>query len=72
MADFLQTMKDWQRMCDTIKSCKDCPMYEDGWTYVLCSEGGISSARPEVAEGIVTKWAAEHQVVYPTWGRVAL
>jgi hypothetical protein len=43
-------------------------MYEDGWTYVLCSEGGMSSARPEVAEGIVTKWAAEHpEPVYPTW-----
>ena len=68
MSDFVQTMKDWRRMCDTIKSCDDCPMQkEDGWTYVLCSEGGISSARPEVAEKVIVKWAAEHPVVYPTW-----
>lgn len=68
MADFVQTMKDWRRMCDTIKSCDDCPMYkEDGWTYVLCSEGGISSTRPEVAEKVIVKWAAEHPMVYPMW-----
>jgi hypothetical protein len=41
---------------------------EDGWTYVLCSEGGISSARPEVAEKVIAKWAAENpEPVYPTW-----
>ena len=69
MAEFVQTMKDWRRMCNTIKSCNDCPMHkEDGWAYVLCSEGGIASARPEVAEKVIVKWAAEHpEPVYETW-----
>lgn len=71
MADFVQTMKDWQRMCNASKSCNDCPMHkEDGWAYVLCSEGGIASARPEVAEKVIVKWAVEHPVVYPTWFEV--
>lgn len=69
MAEFVQTMRDWQRMCDTIKSCDDCPLQkEDGWTYILCSEGGISAVRPEIAEKVIAKWAAKHpEPKYPTW-----
>lgn len=69
VADFVQTMKDWERMCDTFKSCDDCPMMnEDGWAHILCSEGGISNAEPEKSVEIITQWAAEHpEPVYPTW-----
>lgn len=69
MAEFVRTMKEWQRMCDSIKSCVHCPLYnEDEWAHTLCSEGGILSAKPEVVETVVAKWAAEHQEpVYPTW-----
>lgn len=69
MTDFVQTMKNWSRMCLSFKSCNDCPMMDaDGWTYILCSEGGISSVRPEVAEKVIVKWATEHPApVYPTW-----
>ena len=69
MAEFVQTMKDWIRMCGSFKSCSDCPMMDaDGWAHVLCSEGGIQSAKPEIAEKVIASWAAEHpEPVYPTW-----
>ena len=70
MAEFLQIMKNWQRMCHSFKSCSTCPLYdENGWAHVLCSEGGIRSSKPEIVEAVVTKWAEENQEpVYPTWG----
>ena len=69
MAEFVQTMNDWKRMCLSYKSCSDCPMMdEDGCAHVLCSEGGIQSAVPEIQEAVIEKWAAEHpEPVYPTW-----
>lgn len=70
MADFVQTMNDWKRMCASFNYCEECPMeYEDEWASVLCSEGGIASAKPEIAERVIAKWAEEHlEPVYPTWG----
>ena len=69
MAEFVQTMKDWMRMCLSYKSCDDCPMWdEDGWAHTLCSEGGIRSAVPEIQESVIANWVAEHpKPVYPTW-----
>ena len=69
MAEFVQMMKDWSRMCLSFKSCGDCPMMdEDGRAHILCSEGGIRSAVPEVQEDVIIKWAAEHpEPVYPAW-----
>lgn len=69
MAEFVQMIKDWSRMCLSFKSCGDCPMMdEDGRAHILCSEGGIRSAVPEVQEDVIIKWAAEHpEPVYPTW-----
>lgn len=69
MSDFVQTVKDWKRMCGTFNSCDACPLdAEDDWASVLCSEGGIMSARPEIVEKVIAKWAAEHpEPVYPTW-----
>ena len=68
--DFVQTMKDWRRMCLSYKSCDDCPMMDaDGWAHILCSEGGIQSAVPEIQEAVIEKWATENpEPVYPTWG----
>jgi len=44
-------------------------MDEDGYAHILCSEGGIQSAVPEIQEAVIKKWAAEHpESVYPTWG----
>lgn len=69
MAEFVQTMKNWRRMCLSYKSCDDCPMMDaDGWAHILCSEGGIQTAVPEIQETVIEKWAAEHpEPVYPTW-----
>ena len=69
MAEFVQTIKDWGRMCLSDKSCGDCPMMDaDGRAHILCSEGGIQIAVPEIQEAVIEKWAAEHpEPVYPTW-----
>lgn len=75
MTDFVQTMRDWKRMCkvytreDEDDCCKGCPMGNMG-------EHGcdaIFSDFPEYGswddvEKIIDKWAAEHpEPVYPTW-----
>jgi Fe-S-cluster-containing dehydrogenase component len=76
MAEFVQTMKDWRRMCkhytdesmkDGLHSCVDmCPLGNN----TAC--GMIEDARDsdiEVMAKEVAKWAAEHpEPVYPTWG----
>lgn len=74
MAEFVQTMKDWCRMCLSYKSCDDCPMMDaDVWAHILCSEGGIQTAVPEIQETVIEKWAAEHpEPVYPTWFELAV
>ena len=68
MSEFQQIMKDWRRMCLSYKSCGDCPMMDaDGCAHILCSEGGIQCAVPEIQEAVIKKWASEHPIVYPTW-----
>lgn len=71
MADFVQTMKDWRRMCDAYttddaaRCCQGCPMSGRGCGAIY--ENG--NADPEVIEREVNQWAAEHpEPVYPTWG----
>lgn len=67
--DFVQTMKDWRRMCQYMseeygdKSCDRCPLegcaaiYEDNW------EMDYADVKNKVGA-----WAAEHpEPVYPTW-----
>ena len=58
MADFVQTMKDWHRMCAGIH-CAGCEIYD------YCE--GVPNADADKIQRIVTAWAAEHPVVYPTW-----
>ena len=70
MAEFIQVMKEWSRMCLSFKSYGDCPMMdEDGRAHILCSEGGIRSAVPEVQEDVIIKWVVEHPKlkIYPAW-----
>lgn len=71
MAEFQEVMRQWRRMCLSFKSCSDCPMMdEDGSAHILCSEGGIQSAVPEVQEDVIIKWAAEHpESVYPSFAK---
>ena len=75
MSGFVQTMKDWRRMCkayttdDDETCCADCParhLDEHGCDAIF-SEFADKVDWHEVEE-IVTKWAAEHpEPVYPAW-----
>lgn len=74
MADFVQTMKDWRRMCkhysdESMKygqACADmCPLGPN----TACGDIGMATDMDiEVMAKEVSKWAAEHpEPVYPTW-----
>ena len=71
MSDFVQTMKDWRRMCDTYttedaaRCCQGCPMDGRGCGAIYEND----NADPEVIVREVQRWAANHpEPVYPTWG----
>lgn len=70
MAEFVQTMKNWRRMCDSMQgqkaACTKCPLGAD-----LCKGPWQEEKMPpwELAERRINTWAAEHpEPVYPTWG----
>ena len=71
MAEFVQTMKDWRRMCiameklHPIAPCCGCPLeeYECPAIYEDNSHVDYSDVEEKV-----TAWAAEHkEPVYPSW-----
>lgn len=69
MADFVQTMKDWRRMCQHMekivgdRSCDICPL--GGCNAIYEDDGNTDYA--EIGEKVAT-WAAEHpEPQYPTW-----
>lgn len=75
MSDFVQTMKDWRRMCkhysdESMKagqpSCVDiCPLGHNTACGII--EDALDSDI-EVMAKEVAKWVAEHpEPVYPTW-----
>ena len=73
MAEFVQTMKDWRRMCkayttDDESCCHGCPVvdfHEHGCGAIFEMEDGTDWQR--YADAIMA-WAAEHQEpVYETW-----
>lgn len=70
MADFVQTMKDWLRMCQFMdkeygnSSCDNCPLGGCSAVYEMCGKENFSNM-----EHNIVAWAAEHpEPVYPTWG----
>lgn len=78
MAEFLQTMKDWRRMCNACQPEKDirgvCGCYPAG-NYAPCTMKSMNKeadlARDnryfERLEKTITEWAAEHpEPVYPS------
>ena len=73
MADFVQTMKDWRRMCMAMEklhpddSCHGCRL--EGYGCPAIYEEDSSHVDYADVERNVTAWAAEHkEPVYPTWG----
>ena len=71
MSDFVQTMKDWRRMCraystDDDDCCKGCPVldYDNG----CCEIYEMGATDWKKYENAIVKWAAEHpEPKYPTW-----
>lgn len=70
MADFVQTMKDWRRMCQFMDkeygngSCDNCPLGGCSAIYEMCGNENFANMEHDIMS-----WAAEHpEPVYPTWG----
>lgn len=73
MADFVQTMKDWRRMCkayttDDDSCCDGCPVVdlrEHGCGAIFEMEDGTDWQK---YADTIREWAVEHpEPVYPTW-----
>ena len=69
MADFVQTMKDWRRMCKYYdektgnNSCDFCPL--NGCNAIYEDDGNTDYS--DIEEKVAT-WAKEHpEPVYPKW-----
>ena len=76
VADFVQTMKDWRRMCETIQSenqktstggwCKGCPI--QGYCVIDTAIKESTNGEFSIIGDQIQAWAAKHQEpVYPTW-----
>lgn len=72
MAEFVQTMKEWKRMCnvmaqeDEYTACDKCDLRDFGCPAIYEKE--CDSADWNHVERVVAKWAAEHPApAYPTW-----
>ena len=72
MADFVQMMKDWKRMCnamgqeDEYTACDKCNLRDFGCPAIYEKE--CDNADWNHVESVVTTWSAEHpEPVYPTW-----
>ena len=67
MSDFVQTMKDWRRMCENNRT--DCMRFCPICANPTCGE--LAEADDEdilKAEDAIMAWAAEHpEPVYPSW-----
>ena len=70
MSEFVQTMKNWRRMCQHMSdmfgdsSCDRCPLV--GCAAIYEDDGEMDYAD---VKNKVDAWAAEHpEPVYPTWG----
>lgn len=70
MADFVQTMKDWRRLCATRSKlhddpCEGCPLEDFGCSPIYEDEADTDYS---VVGRKVSAWAAEHpEPKYPTW-----
>ena len=72
MAEFVQTMKDWRRMCKEYSRCGDCPLYK--YDPLKCgrsvqhTEQLLDNLDYSIVEEVVNKWAEKHsEPVYETW-----
>lgn len=71
MADFVQTMKDWKRMCSAMEKlrpndpCAGCRLEGYGCPAIYENNSHVDFHNVEKQ---VSAWAAEHpEPVYPSW-----
>ena len=78
MADFVQVMKDWRRMCSTIQSenkktpfeswCHNCPIEQ--FCVIDTEINDLTDNVFRVIDERIQSWAAEHpEPVYPTMAK---
>lgn len=67
MAEFLEVMRQAQRMCDTY-DCDHCPLTYESVLCALASDKDLTYAVIKKFESKVMQWAKEHpEPQYPTW-----
>lgn len=69
MADFVQTMNDWRRMCQFMdkeygnSSCDNCQLGGCSAVYEMCGKENFANMERDIST-----WAAEHpEPEYQTW-----
>lgn len=68
MAEFVDVIRQFHRMCEANVGCVICPLRGKDGESEMCSISAFVN-NPERIEGEVMSWAAEHpEPVYPTWG----
>ena len=59
MVEFINVMKEYNRMCHFYGDCRDCPLCNVNCEYIM-------HEKPEETESIIMKWSREHPIpVYP-------
>ena len=68
MAEFVDVLRQFDRMCKSNAGCFNCPLHEPDGVSDRCSIGAFINDSERI-EREVMSWAAEHpEPVYPTWG----
>ena len=69
MAEFVDVLRQFDRMCKSNAGCFNCPLHEPDGVSDRCSIGAFINDSERI-EREVMSWAAEHpEPVYPTWGQ---
>lgn len=58
--DAVMFVKEWARMCKTVKRCDNCKIWKSIGRFTLC--GSAIKEDPEKYVAIVEKWSAEHMI----------
>ena len=67
MAEFVDVLRQFDRMCKANAGCFNCPLHEPDGVSDRCSINAFVNDSERI-ECEVMSWAAEHpEPVYPTW-----
>ncbi len=58
--DAVMFVKEWARMCKSVKRCDNCKIGKSAGMFTLC--GSAIKEDPEKYVAIVEKWSAEHMI----------